>query len=174
LNSAASGAREASDTVQIVVHLANGWDGAAMLSFYEQIFIAGEFSTDDFDVMGFSFYPFYDSAATYAALQSSLEDLTAMYGKPVMVVETDWPSSGNCDGVTLSEDIAISTAGQESWVDGITNVLADLSDGLGLGVVYWEPGWVGNDDLGSGCSDNLLVSDAGATLASIVLFSEDI
>jgi arabinogalactan endo-1,4-beta-galactosidase len=174
LNSAASGAREASDTVQIMVHLANGWDGAAMLSFYEQIFIDGEFSIDDFDVMGFSFYPFYDSAATYSALQSSLEDLTAMYGKPVMVVETDWPSSGTCDGVTLSEDIAISTAGQESWVDGITDVLAELSDGLGLGVVYWEPGWVGNDDLGSGCSDNLLVSDSGATLASIALFSEDI
>ncbi|KAE9404643.1 glycoside hydrolase family 53 protein [Gymnopus androsaceus JB14] len=191
LNSAASGVREASSTVKIVVHLANGWDGAAMLSFYEQIFIAGEFSTDDFDVMGLFilsvclclntshtnsaslFFPrFYDTGATYSALQSSLQDLVDTYGKEIMIVETDWPSSGTCDGVTLSEDLPISTTGQEEWISGITDVLNDL-DGA-LGVVYWEPGWIGNDDLGSGCSDNLLVSDEGETLASIVLFADDI
>ncbi|KAJ3783581.1 glycoside hydrolase family 53 protein [Lentinula boryana] len=173
LHSAANGAHDASDSVKIVVHLANGWDGSAMSSFYEQIFIQGEFATTDFDVMGFSFYPFYDSAATYSALQSSLDNLVATYGKDVMIVETDWPSSGSCSGVTLSEDFAISTSGQESWVSGITEILAGLSDGHGLGVVYWEPGWIGNDGLGSGCSDNLVVDDSGNTLASIDLFSAD-
>ncbi|KAJ3858030.1 glycoside hydrolase family 53 protein [Lentinula lateritia] len=173
LHSAANGAHDASDTVKIVVHLANGWDGSAMSSFYEQIFIQGEFATTDFDVMGFSFYPFYDAAATYSALQSSLDNLVATYGKDVMVVETDWPSSGSCSGVTLSEDFAISTSGQESWVSGITEILAGLSDGHGLGVVYWEPGWIGNDGLGSGCSNNLVVDDSGNTLASIDLFSAD-
>ncbi|KAJ3764054.1 glycoside hydrolase family 53 protein [Lentinula raphanica] len=173
LHSAANGAHDASDTVKVVVHLANGWDGSAMSSFYEQIFIQGEFATTDFDVMGFSFYPFYDSAATYSALQSSLNNLVATYGKDVMVVETDWPSSGSCSGVTLSEDFAISTSGQESWVTGITEILAGLSDGHGLGVVYWEPGWIGNDGLGSSCSDNLVVDDSGNTLASIDLFSAD-
>ncbi|KAJ3933513.1 MAG: glycoside hydrolase family 53 protein [Lentinula lateritia] len=173
LHSAANGAHDASDTVKIVVHLANGWDGSAMSSFYEQIFIQGEFATTDFDVMGFSFYPFYDAAATYSALQSSLDNLVATYGKDVMVVETDWPSSGSCSGVTLSEDFAISTSGQESWVSGITEILAGLSDGHGLGVVYWEPGWIGNDGLGSACSSNLVVDDSGNTLASIDLFSAD-
>ncbi|KAJ3827576.1 glycoside hydrolase family 53 protein [Lentinula raphanica] len=173
LHSAANGAHDASDTVKVVVHLANGWDGSAMSSFYEQIFIQGEFATTDFDVMGFSFYPFYDSAATYSALQSSLNNLVATYGKDVMVVETDWPSSGSCSGVTLSENFAISTSGQESWVSGITEILAGLSDGHGLGVVYWEPGWIGNDGLGSSCSDNLVVDDSGNTLASIDLFSAD-
>ncbi|KAH7878624.1 endogalactanase [Lentinula edodes] len=163
LHSAANGAHDASDTVKIVVHLANGWDGSAMSSFYEQIFIQGEFATTDFDVMGFSFYPFYDAAATYSALQSSLDNLVATYGKDVMVVETDWPSSGSCSGVTLSEDFAISTSGQESWVSGITEILAGLSDGHGLGVVYWEPGWIGND----------VVDDSGNTLASVDLFSAD-
>ncbi|KAJ4490284.1 arabinogalactan endo-1,4-beta-galactosidase [Lentinula aciculospora] len=145
LHSAANGAHDASDTVKVVVHLANGWDGSAMSSFYEQIFIQGEFATTDFDVMGFSFYPFYDSAATYSALQSSLDNLVATYDKDVMIVETDWPSSGSCSGVTLSEDFAVSTSGQESWVSGITDILAGLSDGHGQGVVYWEPGWIGND-----------------------------
>ncbi|KAF8830526.1 hypothetical protein HHX47_DHR2001059 [Lentinula edodes] len=100
LHSAANGAHDASDTVKIVVHLANGWDGSAMSSFYEQIFIQGEFATTDFDVMGFSFYPFYDAAATYSALQSSLDNLVATYGKMVM----DWVLYiGNLDGLGTTD-----------------------------------------------------------------------
>ena len=59
-------------------------------------------------------------------------------------------------------------------------------------IVYWEPGWVGNANLGSGCAvraecrqffseplltnslqDNLLVSSTGATRTSINMFSQD-
>lgn len=81
LHSAANGAHDASSTVQVVVHLANGWDESAVASFYEQIFIAGEFAETDFDVMGFSFYPFYDADATYAALLASLNNMVAKYDK---------------------------------------------------------------------------------------------
>lgn len=59
-----------------------------------------------------------------------------------MVVETDWPEK--CSGGTkLSEpSIAKSAAGQQTWVLDIKNVLAGLTDGHGLGIAYWEPGWV--------------------------------
>ncbi|KAF9066770.1 endogalactanase [Rhodocollybia butyracea] len=174
LNSAANGAHAADANVQVAVHLANGWDGAGVSSFYEQIFIAGEFSTSDFDVMAFSFYPFYDSAATYAALLSSLNNVVAKYGKDILIVETDWPSSGSCPGVTLSQGgIALTPAGQETWVNGIKTVLSEVSGGHGKGIVYWEPGWIGNAGLGSACSDNLVVDNSGNTLASIALFSAD-
>jgi len=70
-----------------------------------------------------------------------------------MVVETDWPATGSCPGVTLSEgNIPISAAGQTTWVNGIKNVLTALPGGHGIGVVYWEPGWIGNAGLGSSCS----------------------
>ncbi|KAJ3897223.1 hypothetical protein F5879DRAFT_996378 [Lentinula edodes] len=91
-----------------------------------------------------------------------------------MVVETDWPSSGSCSGVTLSQSgIALSPSGQETWVNGIKNALSEVSGGHGIGIVYWEPGWIGNDALGSGCSNNLVVDDSGNTLTSISLFSSD-
>ena len=59
--------------------------------------------------------------------------------------------------------------------------------------VYWEPGWIGNANLGSSCAvsldvncancghvthtrnmkDNLLVDSSGATRTSINMFSQD-
>lgn len=89
-----------------------------------------------------------------------------------MVVETDWPDA--CSGVSLSEpSIAVSTAGQTTFVGKIRDVLSSLSGGHGLGIIYWEPGWVGNANLGSPCSvsamvpwfrpDNVLTQHLGCT-----------
>ncbi|KAF8151191.1 endogalactanase [Pholiota molesta] len=170
LHSAASGVRAASSSTKIVVHLANGWDGSSVSSFYSNIFIAGEFATSDVDVMGFSFYPFYGTGATLSALQSSLQAMVTKYGKDVMVVETDWPAV--CSGVTLSNTaVPVSAAGQSTWVADIRNVLSAISGGHGLGIIYWEPGWVGNANLGSSCSDNLLVDSTGTTRSSISMFA---
>jgi len=171
LHSAINGARSESSTVRTIIHLANGWDAEGVSSFYEQIFIAGELALADVDVMGFSFYPFYGTGATTTALQSSLQAMVTKYGKNVMVVETDWPES--CTGVALSEPVPISAAGQQQWVADIKNVLTAISGGHGLGIVYWEPGWVGNAGLGSACADALLVDGSGTTRTSIAMFSAD-
>ncbi|KAJ6595507.1 endogalactanase [Mycena vulgaris] len=173
LHSAANGARDASSTVRRMIHLANGWDAAGVSSFYQQIFISGQLALADVDVMGFSFYPFYDTRATLSSLQSSLQAMVTKYGKDVMVVETDWPATGSCHGVTLSQSaIAISAAGQQQWVLDIKNVLSAIGS-HGIGICYWEPGWIGNAGLGSSCDDNLLVDGTGATRASIAMFSAD-
>ena len=71
--------------------------------------------------------------------------------KDVMVVETNWPVP--CPGITLSNRILpISAAGQLKWVAGIRNIVQGLPGGHGLGILYWEPGWVGNSGLGSNCT----------------------
>ncbi|KAJ7635102.1 arabinogalactan endo-1,4-beta-galactosidase [Roridomyces roridus] len=134
LHSAVSGARSASSSLRTIIHLANGWDAASVASFYNQIFIAGELSLADVDVMGFSFYPFYGTGATTSALQSSLQAMITKYGKDVM-----------------------------TWVADIRTVLQNLSGGHGLGICYWEPAWIGNAGLGSSCADNLLVDGSGNT-----------
>jgi arabinogalactan endo-1,4-beta-galactosidase len=68
-----------------------------------------------------------------------------------MVVETDWPVV--CPDVNLSNtSVPVSVAGQLKWVAGIRNVVEGLSGGHGLGILYWEPGWVGNAGLGSSCA----------------------
>ncbi|KAJ7094016.1 arabinogalactan endo-1,4-beta-galactosidase [Mycena belliarum] len=172
LHSAANGARDASSTVKTIVHLANGWDAGGVSWFYSGIFIAGQFALADVDVMGFSFYPFYGTSAKFTALQSSLQAMVTKYGKNVMIVETDWAVS--CSGVTMSESsIPVSVAGQQQWVLGIRNVLSSISGGHGLGIVYWEPAWIGNAGLGSSCSDALLVDGSGNTRTSIAMFSAD-
>lgn len=174
LHSAANGVRAASggSSIKTMVHIANGWSSSEVNFFWNGIFIAGEFATTDFDVFGFSFYPFYDSAATYSALQSTLTGIVNKFGKDVMVVETDWPATGSCPGATLSQgDIPISVSGQTTWVNGIKNVLTGLPSGHGIGVVYWEPGWIGNAGLGSSCTDNLLVDGSGVSRASMSMFS---
>ncbi|KAF7321868.1 MYND-type domain-containing protein [Mycena kentingensis (nom. inval.)] len=171
LHSAISGVRMASPSTRTMIHLANGWSGSAVASFYNQVFIAGQLATTDVDVMGFSFYPFYGTGATYSALQSSLQAMVTKFGKDVMVVETDFPQA--CSGVALSQNIAVGTAGQQSWVLGIRNVLSAISGGHGIGISYWEPAWIGNAGLGSSCADNLVVDSAGNTRASIAMFSAD-
>ncbi|TFK32349.1 endogalactanase [Crucibulum laeve] len=170
LHSAASGVRAASSSVKTMVHLANGWDSSAVTSFYNQIFIAGQLATGDVDVLGFSFYPFYGTGATTAALKSSMQSIVTKLGKDVMVVETDWPVT--CSGVALSDNsVAISAAGQVAWVAKIRDALSGVSGGHGIGIVYWEPGWVGNANLGSSCSDNLLVDGSGNSRSSIAMFN---
>ena len=68
-----------------------------------------------------------------------------------MVVETDWPAV--CSGVSLSApSVPVSIAGQSTWVADIRNILSAISGGHGLGIIYWEPGWIGNAGLGSSCS----------------------
>jgi len=115
-------------------------------------------------------YPFYGTGATLSALKSSLTTLVNKFNKDVMVVETDWPAV--CSGVTLSDSsVPISAAGQSRWVAGIRDVLTGLPGGRGKGIVYWEPTWIGNANLGSGCADNLLVDPSGNTRTSINMFS---
>ncbi|KAF7971609.1 hypothetical protein HWV62_20704 [Athelia sp. TMB] len=170
LHSAASGARAGSSTLKTMIHLADGWEESAISTFYENIFRAGEFAGTDIDIMGFSFYPFFGTGATIGALQDSLESIFSVYGKDVMVVETNWPY--NCSGVALSDTtVPISAAGQSTWVGDIETALGAISGALGI--CYWEPGWVGNANLGSPCSDNLLVDSYGITRTSIAMFSED-
>ncbi|KAK0226081.1 glycoside hydrolase family 53 protein [Armillaria fumosa] len=170
LHSAASAVRQASPSTKTVIHLANGWDQASVLSFYEHVLdFQGDLELDDIDVMAFSMYPFYDSGATLSALQSSLKKLVSTYGKDVMIVETDWPVQ--CSGVSLTENIAVSVQGQETWMSDLENILNGLSGGHGIGIFYWEPGWIGNAGLGSSCADNLLVDSSGKTRSSIDIFA---
>ncbi|KAG5636589.1 hypothetical protein H0H81_007560, partial [Sphagnurus paluster] len=81
LHSAANGVRDASSSTKIMIHLANGWNGSGVSSFFNQIFIPGQFATGDFDLLGFSFYPFYESGATYANLNSNLQAMVKKFNK---------------------------------------------------------------------------------------------
>ena len=81
LHSAVSGVRAASSSTKVVVHIDNGWDSSRVSYFFNGIFVPGALSTSDVDILGFSFYPFYNTGATLNALKSSMQNIVSKYNK---------------------------------------------------------------------------------------------
>lgn len=109
---------------QVIVHIDNGWNTEKCRWWYESFFKAGGKA----DIIGLSYYPHWSQAKdwklTGPMLTTTMNDLVARHGKPIMVVETgfqfDDPETGK---LAMSDAIAR------------TKALGDK----GLGVFYWEP-----------------------------------
>ncbi|TDL17634.1 arabinogalactan endo-1,4-beta-galactosidase [Rickenella mellea] len=168
LHSAKVGATDGGFKGKTMIHIANGWDLGGQQYFYNNIFVPGALSASDVDILAVSFYPFFGTGATAAALKSTLTALINTYGKDIIVAETDWPAV-SCS-TALSASFAKSPAGQISWQQSITSVLSALPGGHGKGTLYWEPGWIGNANLGSPCGDNLLFASNGMARSSVDIF----
>jgi len=159
-----------SNTPKLMIHIDDGYSSSEQTYFYDSLLGTGSFSASSYDIQGVSFYPFYGSGATLANLKSTLNTMISKYGKDIVVAETDWPI--NCPGVSLSEkNIPISPSGQVTWVDDINAIVNSLPNGRGKGIFYWEPGWISNANLGSGCVSNLLFNSTGAALPSVNMFA---
>ncbi|GMF29604.1 unnamed protein product [Phytophthora fragariaefolia] len=164
---------------KVMIHVDNGWESETVSWFFKRLFAEGTVTTDDVDVFGFSYYPYYNVNATLKALTSSLTQMANTYNKPIYVAETDWPT--NCTTVTLSEKFAVSARGQREWVMAVMDVLESLPNGLGAGIFYWEPGYISVPGLGSACGSNLLFNvnwdnspDTYANaLSSVYMFAEE-
>lgn len=156
-----------------MIHLDNGWDADAQTYFYDTTLAAGPLLNSDFDLIGVSYYPFYDEAATLSSLESSLDLVATTYSKPVLVVETNWPVSCPSPEYQFPEDIAsipFSADGQTTFITSVAEVVARTT--RGLGIYYWEPAWIDNAGLGSSCDNNLMVDDSGKVLESISVWSQ--
>ncbi|RLN70386.1 hypothetical protein BBJ28_00018675 [Nothophytophthora sp. Chile5] len=161
---------------KVMIHLDNGWKYETVSWFLEGLFAEGTVTTDDVDVFGFSYYPYYSTDATLSALTSSLTQVANTYNKPIYVAETDWPTE--CSSVTLSESYPLNARGQRQWVIAIMDVLEGLPNSLGAGIFYWEPAYLTVAGLGSSCESALLFSvnwdnwpDTVATaLSSVYMF----
>lgn len=180
LHSGAWGIKDSNlrDMAQIMIHTDNGWDWAAQKAFFDGVLGPGQendnddaLKSADFDLIGVSYYPFYDSRATLSALRGSLGNLSRQYGKDVLVVETDWPVS--CPDAEEEfpddlQDIPVSAKGQTMFIKKVAEVVG--KDG---GVYYWEPGWVDNAGLGSSCEDNLMVDwERDQVRSSVAVFGD--
>ncbi|KAJ6020912.1 endo-1-4-beta-galactanase A, partial [Penicillium herquei] len=164
LHSGAWGVKDSdlATTPKIMIHLDNGWDWEEQEYFYNEVLAdSTDLVSTDFDYMGVSYYPFYSSSATLTALTTSLTNMYENYGKDILVVETNWPTSCPDPEYAFPSDlksIPFSVAGQEEFLEKLADVVEGVTGGLGI--YYWEPAWVGNENLGSSCADNLLVSSS--------------
>jgi len=143
---------------QVMIHIDDGWNKTLQLDWFAALVGTGKVETCDWDVFGFSFYPFYGTSATLDNLQSSLDAISSTYKKPVHVVETDWPyqCSGSTAPTLSDTSVPISATGQTEWVQDVIAVIKSVPGGLGQGMSYWEPTWLNNTSLGSDCQDTIL------------------
>jgi len=174
LHSASAGIKDSTLSPQpkIMIHLDNGWNWATQKYFYTTVLSEGTLKASDFDIMGVSYYPFYSSSATLSNLKSSLTNMASTWGKDLVVAETNWPVSCPSPADAFPSDasaIPKSVAGQTTWVKDVANVLDGVSNRTGL--FYWEPAWIQNANLGSSCSDNLMVTQGGEARDSLSVFS---
>ncbi|MFD6343198.1 arabinogalactan endo-beta-1,4-galactanase [Streptomyces roseolus] len=144
LGSGISAAKAVSSSTQIALHLANGGDNALYRTWFDNAKAQGV----SYDVIALSFYGYWHGALS--SLQANLDDISARYGKKVMVAETAYPF--RLDGKDAHENIIdlpselipgypASSAGQAAWLRDVMNVVEAVPGGRGLGVVYWEPAW---------------------------------
>ncbi|THY95649.1 glycosyl hydrolase 53 [Aureobasidium pullulans] len=173
LHSASSAIKDSklSTKPKIMIHLDNGWDSATQLWWYKTILGQGPLKTTDFDMMGVSYYPFYNDQAFLGSLQYSLEQLAATYSKQLVVAETNWPAKCSKPAYKFPSDatyIPFSAAGQEEWIEAVGKIVAGVKGGAGL--YYWEPAFLGNGALGSSCEDNLLVDSTGKARVGLSAF----
>lgn len=100
----------------------------------------------DFDIIGMSYYPKW-SKTPFKDLGGQIETMKAHFGRDIVVVETAYPWT--LDGV----DEAGNILGEDSLIEGypatpdgqrryLLDLMANVTDAGGLGVVYWEPAWI--------------------------------
>jgi arabinogalactan endo-1,4-beta-galactosidase len=126
---------------QVMIHIDDGWN----LTLQERWFgalTANGVPTSAWDVFGFSFYPFYGTAATFDNLRTTLNTLAQQYGKPLQVVETDYPAicNGEFNPIPPSSEpeIPYDVAGQIEWVDDVISIVKAVPNGLGQGVCIFH------------------------------------
>ena len=174
LHSGCAGIRDSnlSPAPKIMLHLDNGWDWDLQQWFYNTVLDQGPLVLGDFDMQGVSFYPFYGQDATLSNLQTSLSNMAGAWGKELLVVETDWPTSCPDPQYPFPSDVSgitFSPEGQVDYVQRVADVVSSVSGGVG--VFYWEPAWVNNAGLGSSCESNTMFEWPGTALSSLSVFS---
>ncbi|KAG9257906.1 arabinogalactan endo-1,4-beta-galactosidase [Emericellopsis atlantica] len=174
LHSGCYGVRDSniSPPPKIMLHLDNGWDWGVQEWFYSTVLSQGPLLSSDFDQMGVSFYPFYGQDATLSNLASTLKNMASTFGKELLVVETNWPTSCPSPQYPFPSDVSsipFTPEGQSEFVKKVADVVAGVNGGVGL--FYWEPAWVDNQALGSSCNSNTMFAWPGKALSSLNVFS---
>ncbi|PWW05087.1 arabinogalactan endo-1,4-beta-galactosidase [Paenibacillus cellulosilyticus] len=177
--------------MQIILHLDAGGSNVLYRTWFDEMQARGV----DYDIIGLSYYPIWHG--TLEELRFNLNDISARYGKEVLVVETaygytaDSPSGADI----FTEDLAKAggysptVEGQAQFLHDLMTTVREVPNGRGRGIVYWEPAWLpvngttwaspegmkyGNDvaSTGNHWSNQALFDFTGKALASLRVFQQ--
>lgn len=127
--------------IDVVVHYTRIQDKADVLTLVERL-IRSEL---DFDMIGMSYYPFWDGS--FENMSRVLELINEKYGKKAFIAETSYcytTEDGDGFGNSLSSKDLVK--GYPASVEGQATVIHDIcqcvSDVKGIGIFYWEGAWI--------------------------------
>ena len=121
--------------VRIMLHLDFGGD----VNFSETFFTMMQKHKVDYDIIGFSFYPW--SHGTLMDLRDNLAFCINKFKKPVIVVETGYYSvpSQYFGRKGIKSAFPETPEGQKQWFQAVNEIVMAAPDNMGLGVFWWEP-----------------------------------
>lgn len=155
---------------RIILHLDNGGDNAACRAFLDR---AEDFGID-YDIVGLSYYPWWHG--DLARLELNLIDLAERYRRPILICETGYPwtlrwsdDEHNLVGepAQLLPGFSATPAGQRDFLWSVREILSRVPGGLGLGLIYWAPGWVSLPGAGSPWENVALFDFRGEALPAL-------
>ena len=174
-------------------------DNAACRWFFDLLF---EENNIEFDIIGLSYYNWWPGNGPIAKFQANMEDLATRYEKDLLLLETayPWTSNGmvqvqdrskNADHshdhnseeflnqniveyeYQLLSNFPPTKEGQWSYLLTLRNIIADLPDNRGLGLLYWEPEWIVAPQFGSKWENLALFDDEGTPLPAFAALGEE-
>ena len=181
-----SGLKAVHDTdknIKTMIHIDKGGDNGASQAFYNQLI--KDNGVNDFDIIGLSYYPFWHG--NMKAMQQNIDDLSQRYNKDVIIVETAFGyTNENFDDMKNPYDAQAehvggfrsTPQGQATGLRTVMQSLADVPNGKGIGMIYWEPDWYAVPGAGAFKDkgdewDNLVMFDNhGKALESWAVFND--
>jgi arabinogalactan endo-1,4-beta-galactosidase len=124
---------------QIMVHIDRGGAPGLAVWFFDNL--ARHAPDLNFDVIGLSYYP--DGKNTLADLRTNLGILAKRYRRPILIAETAFPHAGAAGpNQPVYAEYGLTPDGQRRYLGDLVALVRAVPDGLGRGVLYWEPEWL--------------------------------
>ncbi|MDA1361367.1 glycosyl hydrolase 53 family protein [Glycomyces luteolus] len=147
LKAGIEGVHQGGSGIEIALHLDRGGNNAAYRTWFDNARNQGV----PYDIIAMSYYPYWHG--TMSQLRANMNDVSARYGKDVLIVETAYAHTlTDCDGrgniFTASHaqesGYPATVAGQTQFLRDLRNAVQAVPNDRGRGLVWWEPAWLGN------------------------------
>lgn len=147
LKAGIAGVHEGGTGIEIALHLDRGGNNAAYRTWFDNARNQGV----PYDIIAMSYYPYWHG--TMNQLRTNMNDVSARYGKDVMVVETayawtlaDGDGRGNIFTSSHAEESGYpaTVAGQTQFLRDLQDAITDVPNDRGRGLVWWEAAWTGD------------------------------
>lgn len=148
----------------IMIHIDRGGDWGGTKWFFDGIGAQGV----PYDIIGESYYP--QEHGALSGLVETLNNAAERYHKPIVVVETAYPSKNNSVRLTPGLAYPETAGGQLQFLQDLIAAVKRTPDGLGMGVCYWEPEWLSTAKYGSAWNTTALFDEDGNALPAIDAF----